>query len=64
MPLYQGGEIIRNREWFYEIAVEILFIVQLGPMFGLSLSLSVVEFGLNESAAIAQTELSFSMKCR
>ena len=31
-------------------------------MFGLSLSLSVVKFGLNESAAIVQTELGFSMK--
>ena len=64
MPLNQGGEIIRNRECFEEIAVEILFIVQLGPMFGLSLSLSVVEFGLSESVAIAQTELGFLMKCR
>ena len=31
-------------------------------MFGLTLSLSVVKFGLNESAAIAQTELGFPMK--
>ena len=31
-------------------------------MFGLTLFLSVVKFGLNESAAIAQTELGFSMK--
>ena len=33
-------------------------------MFGLTLSLSVVKFSLNESAAIARTELDFSMKMK